>query len=122
MNLFQMDPRLEAVARAGDIDALYSLMKEDASVLERIDEVQFMDTPLHIAASQGQLYFSMEIMRLKPSYARMPNQDGYSPLHLALLNGHSQLVLRLLDVDKDLVDVCCPSRARFVIRDVSPAL
>ncbi|GMN30944.1 hypothetical protein TIFTF001_003030 [Ficus carica] len=100
-----MEQRLDAAAGAGDIDALYSLMKEDAYLLERIEEVPFIDTPLHIAASAGQVHFAMEIMRLKPSFARKLNQNGYSPTHLALQNEQTKLVLRLLDVDRELVRV-----------------
>lgn len=100
-----MEQRLEAAAQAGNIDALYSLMKEDAYLLERIEEVPFIDTPLHVAASAGQVHFAMEIMRLKPSFARKLNQNGYSPIHLALQSEQTKLVLRLLDVDKDLVRV-----------------
>jgi ankyrin repeat protein len=45
----------------------------------------------------------MEIMRLKPSFARKLNQDGFTPIHLALQNFETRVVLRLLDADKDLV-------------------
>ncbi|GMN30942.1 hypothetical protein TIFTF001_003031 [Ficus carica] len=100
-----MEQRLDVAARAGDIDALYSLMKEDAYLLERIEEVPFIDTPLHVAASAGQVHFAMEIMRLKASFARKLNQNGYSPIHLALQNEQTKVVLRLLDVDTELVRV-----------------
>ncbi|MFQ6646899.1 hypothetical protein Gotur_019457, partial [Gossypium turneri] len=42
----------------------------------------------------------MEIIKLKPSFARKLNQGGFSPLHLAL-----QTVHRLLRFDKGLVRV-----------------
>ncbi|KAG2680073.1 hypothetical protein I3760_11G081300 [Carya illinoinensis] len=47
----------------------------------------------------------MEIAALKPSFATKLNQDGFTPLHLALQYDHTDLVLRLIDVDKDLVRV-----------------
>ncbi|KAE8076011.1 hypothetical protein FH972_014687 [Carpinus fangiana] len=47
----------------------------------------------------------MEIMRLKPSFARKLNQDGFTPIHLAMQNGETRVVLRLLDVDNDLVRI-----------------
>ncbi|EXC37939.1 Phytosulfokine receptor 1 [Morus notabilis] len=101
-----MDARLEVAAKAGDIEALYSLLKEDSYLLERIDAVPFIDTPLHIAASAGHVYFALEIMRLKPSYAATKlNQDGFSPIHLALQNGKSQMVLRLVEMNRGLVQV-----------------
>nr|XP_023894192.1 ankyrin repeat-containing protein BDA1-like [Quercus suber] len=47
----------------------------------------------------------MELMRLKPSFAWKPNPDGFNPIHLALLNGQTQMVLRLLKVNGNLVRV-----------------
>ena len=73
--------------------------------MDRVENIPFIDTPLHIAASAGQVLFAMEIMRLKPSFARKLNQNGYSPIHLALQNEQTELVISLLDVDRDLVRV-----------------
>jgi ankyrin repeat protein len=100
-----MDQSLRDAAEQGSIDALYALIGRDAKVLDRFDEIPFVDTPLHIAASAGHTLFAKEIMRLKPSFARKLNQDGFTPIHLALQNNQTQLVHRLLDVDKDLVRV-----------------
>ncbi|XVE69053.1 hypothetical protein DITRI_Ditri09bG0118600 [Diplodiscus trichospermus] len=75
----------------------------DGNVLRRIDQVEFIDTPLHIAADAGCIDFAMEIMSLKPSFARVLNQEGLSPIHLAVKNGHKEIALRLLQIDKDLV-------------------
>ncbi|XP_023894196.2 ankyrin repeat-containing protein BDA1 [Quercus suber] len=47
----------------------------------------------------------MEMMRLKPSFARKPDLNGYSPIHLAVQGRHTQMVRRLLQVDGDLVRV-----------------
>ena len=99
------DITLEAAARWGDINCLYTLIQEDPRVLERVDKIPFVDTPLHIAASAGHLQFSMEIMRLKPSFARKLNQQGFSPIHLALQHGRKKLVLRFVDIRKYLVRV-----------------
>ncbi|WRX11664.1 protein of unknown function DUF3447 - like 8 [Theobroma cacao] len=44
-------------------------------------------------------------MYLRPSFARKLNQGVFSPIHLALQQGHTSTVLRLLDVDKDLVRI-----------------
>ncbi|XP_059441867.1 ankyrin repeat-containing protein BDA1-like [Corylus avellana] len=86
-----------------------------------INEIPFVETPLHIAAFTGHIPFVMEIMRLKPSFARKLNQDGLSPMHLALQKHQAlqmqnnpnvqniQTMLMLLEqlseVDKDLVRV-----------------
>ncbi|KAL5551318.1 hypothetical protein UlMin_001494 [Ulmus minor] len=98
-----MDGRLKAAAEAGHADILYHLIQEDPYLLERIDEVPFIDTPLHIAASQGHNQFSMQIMMWKPSFARKPNQEGLYPIHLALERGYILLVRQLLEIDGDLV-------------------
>ncbi|OMO79395.1 hypothetical protein CCACVL1_13702 [Corchorus capsularis] len=97
---------LLAVGRLrGDLDALYSLIQADADVLGRIDQMKFVDTPLHIAAGAGNTDFAMEMMKLNPSFARILNPGGFSPIHLALQNQQNELVIDLLSVDKDLVRV-----------------
>ncbi|KAL4601426.1 hypothetical protein ACB092_11G272400 [Castanea dentata] len=100
-----MDERMKRLAENGDINAFYQLIREDEKLLEHIDERTFADTPLHMAASAGQIPFAMEMMGLKPSFARKLNQNGFSPIHLALQNGHTELVRRLLQIDGDLVHV-----------------
>ncbi|KAL4289985.1 hypothetical protein GQ457_14G023370 [Hibiscus cannabinus] len=103
--LLAMDERMREAAQTGSIDALYQLIKEDPCVLERIDSIPFLDTPLHVAACAGRVDFMMEMMNLKPSFATRLNQDGSSPLHLALRNNRIQAVLRLLKFDRGLVRV-----------------
>ncbi|GKU87086.1 hypothetical protein SLEP1_g1537 [Rubroshorea leprosula] len=100
-----MDERMRDVAETGDIEALYALIQENSFVLESFDRFPFVDTPLHIAASKGHIDFAMEMMNLKPSYARKLNPAGQSPMHLALLNCQIHVVRELLKVDKDLVRV-----------------
>lgn len=115
--LVLMDQSLKDAAQQGNIDTLYALIQEDPNVLERIEDIPFVETPLHIAAFMGRTWFAMEIMKLKPSFARKLNQNGFTPLHLALQKfselenypnlkrNQTQLVARLLDVDSDLVRV-----------------
>ncbi|XVE69058.1 hypothetical protein DITRI_Ditri09bG0119100 [Diplodiscus trichospermus] len=100
-----MDDSLRRAAREGKVCELYRLIQRDGNVLRRIDQVEFIDTPLHIAADAGCIDFAMEIMSLKPSFARVLNQEGLSPIHLAVKQGHKEIVLRLLQIDKDLVRV-----------------
>ncbi|OMO58862.1 hypothetical protein CCACVL1_25305 [Corchorus capsularis] len=99
-----MDESLRRAARAGNVSELYSLIREDGNILRRIDEVEFIDTPLHIAVEEGCIDFAMEIMSLKPSFARKLNPDGLSLLHLAVKKGHEEMV-RFMEVDKDLIRV-----------------
>ncbi|GLU07211.1 hypothetical protein SLE2022_241760 [Rubroshorea leprosula] len=100
-----MDERMRDVAEAGDIEALYALIQENSFALESIDRFPFVDTPLHVAAFKGHIDFAMEMMNLKPSYARKLNPAGLSPMHLALLNCQIHVLRELLKVDKDLVRV-----------------
>ncbi|PPD77822.1 hypothetical protein GOBAR_DD25273 [Gossypium barbadense] len=90
-------------AGTGNIDAFYALVREHPYMLEHIDQIPSIDTPLHIAANEGQINFATEMMNLKPSFARKLNQDGFSPMHLAFRNGHPKRMLRLLKIDNDLV-------------------
>uniref|UniRef100_A0A2P2ITA6 Ankyrin-3-like n=1 Tax=Rhizophora mucronata TaxID=61149 RepID=A0A2P2ITA6_RHIMU len=103
--ILNMDERLKEAARCGNIDSLYELVQENPSLLDHIDEKPFSTTPLHVAAFAGQTQFAKEIMRLKPSFAKKLNVDGFSPMHLALQNGQTELVLQFLQVDNDLVCV-----------------
>ncbi|KAJ7952588.1 Ankyrin repeat protein [Quillaja saponaria] len=100
-----MSESLTAAAQAGDISLLYTSIQEDPYVLERIDEIPFFETPLHVAASAGHTRFAVEIMRLKPSFGRQLNPNGFSPIHLALQNQHNRLVFRLVEIQKDLFRV-----------------
>ncbi|XVE81068.1 hypothetical protein DITRI_Ditri15bG0033500 [Diplodiscus trichospermus] len=100
-----MDETLRRAAWEGNVSDLYKLIKRDGNVLRRIDEVEFINTPLHIAAEEGCIEFAMEIMSLKPSFARKLNQEGLSPIHLAIEKGHKELVLNLVENAKDLVRV-----------------
>ncbi|XVE69054.1 hypothetical protein DITRI_Ditri09bG0118700 [Diplodiscus trichospermus] len=96
---------MRRAAREGKVCELYRLIQRDGNVLRRINQVEFIDTPLHIAADAGCIDFAMEIMSLKPSFARVLNQEGLSPIHLAVKKGHKEIALRLLQIDKDLVRV-----------------
>ncbi|KAK9999770.1 hypothetical protein SO802_019373 [Lithocarpus litseifolius] len=104
-NMDERIERLKQAAQNGSIDAFYIIIEEDVQLLEYIDKLPFVDTPLHIAAYAGHIPFAMELMRLKPSFSRKLNPNGFSPIHLALQNGHGQLVCRLLEVDGELFRV-----------------
>uniref|UniRef100_A0A1J3HWU4 Ankyrin repeat-containing protein n=1 Tax=Noccaea caerulescens TaxID=107243 RepID=A0A1J3HWU4_NOCCA len=98
-----MDPRLIVPTQIGSIKELYEAIHESPYILEIIDAVPFINTPLHVAAASGNLAFAMELMNLKPSFARKLNTYGLSPLHLAIEEGQTRLVISLLKVDPDLV-------------------
>ncbi|KAK4591671.1 hypothetical protein RGQ29_016202 [Quercus rubra] len=91
--------RLKQVAQSGDIDAFYTLIREDVQLLEHIDELPFADTPLHIAAFTGQIPFAVETMGLKPSFAWKLDPNGFrrerlTSLHYVVESGeHAHLNL-----------------------------
>ena len=91
--------------KTGNVEALYETIQGNPYVLERIDQVPFIDTPLHSAAYHGRLGFVLEMINLKPSFARKLNQAGFSPMHLALQTGKDPIVLQLLKFDKELIRV-----------------
>ncbi|KAE8683217.1 hypothetical protein F3Y22_tig00111213pilonHSYRG00480 [Hibiscus syriacus] len=96
---------MENAVQDDDIDALYALIRRDPTILNHYDKLPFENTPLHIAASTGNIEFAMEMMNLKPSFARKLNRYGSSPLHLALEHNRVQMVRLLVTADKDLVRV-----------------
>ncbi|KAB1215046.1 hypothetical protein CJ030_MR4G018822 [Morella rubra] len=97
-----MDKRLTEAAERGDVDVLYQLIENDIEVLDNIDKFSCVHTPLHAAASAGQTHFAGEIMILKPSFARKLNEEGLTPMHLALRAKNTQLALQLFDVNTKL--------------------
>ncbi|GKV53815.1 hypothetical protein SLEP1_g60329, partial [Rubroshorea leprosula] len=114
--------RMGEAAHVGNIEGIYQLLEQDPSVLRRIeDDLPFAQTPLHIAVqhmvpdpqndeqirAESTRYgeFALEMMNLKPSFARKLNPSGLSPIHLAVQNNQTFVVRELLKVDKDLARV-----------------
>ncbi|XP_044476771.1 ankyrin repeat-containing protein BDA1-like [Mangifera indica] len=83
-----MDERLQNFAKEGNEDAFFSVLAEDPYVLDRIDQVPFVTTPLHTAAREGKIHFAKEILNLKPSFAWKRDHLGRGPLRLALEGKH----------------------------------
>ncbi|CAL5359721.1 unnamed protein product [Camellia sinensis] len=97
--------RLNTAAEEGDLNGLYECIREDPHILDKIDNIPFVDTPLHKAAAAGSTDFASEMMNLKPSFGMKLNPDGLSPLHLALRNRHFETVRQLISFDKELIRV-----------------
>ncbi|CAN7020681.1 unnamed protein product [Brassica rapa subsp. trilocularis] len=100
-----MDRRLQQAAESGSISDLYALIDENPCILENIDAMPFVNTPLHIAAACGKIAFSVEMLNLKPSFAKKLNTNGCSPLHLAVEKDQQELVTWLLRIDPSLAGV-----------------
>lgn len=100
--------QLNQAARDGDDGAIFEVIKMDANILKAIDAIQFVHTPLHESALAGgakNIRFAKVMMWLMPSYSRKLNPDGFIPVHLALLGGHTEMVRELIQSDADLVRV-----------------
>ncbi|PPD73771.1 hypothetical protein GOBAR_DD29303 [Gossypium barbadense] len=105
-----MDENLRKATRTGKVNELYRVIQSNGNVLRHFDEVEFIETPLHIAAEEGRIEFAMEMMNffqqnLKPSFARKLNHQGLSPFHIAVRKGHKEMALRFLEIGKHLVRV-----------------
>lgn len=100
-----MAQTLAMVAQQNNIDAFYGLLAQNPYILDQIDAIPFVQTPLHIAASVGSTQFAIEILRLKPSFGKKLNPDGFSALDLALRGGHTQTVRGLIKQDPQLIRV-----------------
>ncbi|CAN6976457.1 unnamed protein product [Brassica oleracea var. botrytis] len=100
-----MDPKLLRVAQSGSVNALYSLLQKDPCILQNVDVLPFIHTPLHEASSTGKIDLAMELMILKPSFAKKLNEDGLTPLHLAVENHQAELALELVKFDPSLVRI-----------------
>ncbi|AAF43951.1 putative ankyrin repeat-containing domain, PGG domain, ankyrin repeat-containing domain superfamily [Arabidopsis thaliana] len=100
-----MDPRLQHAAETGSINDFYALIEENPYILDNINAVPFVNTPLHVAAASDNIPFAMEMLNLKPSFARKLNTSGYSPLHLAVEKDHREFITWLLWRDPGLVRV-----------------
>ncbi|KAA8525488.1 hypothetical protein F0562_007343 [Nyssa sinensis] len=85
------------------INVLYALIRANPKLLDSIDKIPFVNTPLHIAASAGRTHFAIEVLRLNPSFGRKLNPNGLSTLDLALRNGHSETVRRLIKIESRLI-------------------
>jgi len=94
---------MDCAAQQGNIDSLYILIEQNPHVLEDIDSIPFVETPLHVAARAGHIEFVNEIMTLKPSFSWKLNLQGFRPVHLALEHDHTTLVYHLIEMDKELV-------------------
>ncbi|KAI8528255.1 hypothetical protein RHMOL_Rhmol12G0136300 [Rhododendron molle] len=103
VKIHALNEKLRDNARQGDLDAIYETLGRTPKILDQIDEIPFIQTPLHEAVEAGRTYFAIQILILKPSFGKKLNTDGESPLHLALRN--RELAKRLISYDCELIRV-----------------
>ncbi|KAH6798244.1 hypothetical protein C2S52_022798 [Perilla frutescens var. hirtella] len=100
-----MEALFGRVPEAEEMNVLYSQIKADPGFLLAFEKKQFVETPLHYAASEGRKQLALEIQRLMPSMGMKLNGDGFSPLHLALQRGHFETVRSMIRLNPKLVCV-----------------
>ena len=93
-----MDPikLLYQAAQEGNVTTFRKLVKEDNLILDRFNNNDFFETPLHVAAMLGHVDFVKEILKHKPKLATELDTRHLTPLHLAVANGHVETVRVLL--------------------------
>ncbi|KAF8038716.1 hypothetical protein BT93_B1305 [Corymbia citriodora subsp. variegata] len=96
---------LQEATAANNVNELYSLIEQDANLLNHSSKGPFPNTPLHDAANMGKTKVAMEIATLKPSFARKLNQGGHSPMHLALQKKHYHTARSLMTLNPKLIRV-----------------
>ncbi|KAK3433595.1 hypothetical protein EUGRSUZ_L00134 [Eucalyptus grandis] len=99
------ESRLQQAIELDDVDLLYDLIVEEPELLDRVSKPPFPNTPLHVAVAAGKMEVAMEMVILKPSFARKLNSEGYSPVHCALQHKHYNIVRALMTRDPKLVRV-----------------
>lgn len=96
---------MNRVALIGDVAAFYGVVEREPGILKTIEDKDFVETPLHVAASVGNTDLAVEILSLKPSFGKKLNPSGYSPLDMALRKGHRETVKQLIKFDAGLIGV-----------------
>ncbi|KAF8041395.1 hypothetical protein BT93_A0103 [Corymbia citriodora subsp. variegata] len=96
-----MDPRLFEASYTGNVDQLYSLVRENVLILNTASLVEG-DNPLHVASMAGHVNFVREVLKLRTEFASELNQDGFSALHIAAARGDVDIVQELLKAGNHL--------------------
>ena len=80
-------------AQLGDRDAVKALLKQAADVNAAQGDGM---TALHWAALNGDVKTAAALLTAKANVEVVTRMGGYTPLHLAALRGHGDIVVRLL--------------------------
>ncbi|KAI8562830.1 hypothetical protein RHMOL_Rhmol03G0065600 [Rhododendron molle] len=105
--------RLYEACLSGSVETLDKLMGTDRLFLNRVSSTECFssDTPLHGAVSCGHLEFTKALLSRKPKLAADLDSRRCSPLHLASIEGHFEIVCELLRVNTDV----CVTRDQDVL-------
>ncbi|KAH7838954.1 hypothetical protein Vadar_033093 [Vaccinium darrowii] len=98
-----MEHSLSEAAITGNIDSLHEIIKKDALLLDKFAAGCFDGpSPLHVAASKGQLHFVEELLRLQPDLTEVLDSQQRSALHLASAKGHDEIVKVLVKANPEM--------------------
>nr|KJB73761.1 hypothetical protein B456_011G249500 [Gossypium raimondii] len=120
-----MDENLRKAARTGKVNELYRVIQRNGNVLRRVDEVEFIDTPLHIAAEEGCIEFeptshkemALRFLEIDKQLIRVRGKKGKTPLHyLCKVGNQLGLLDTFLEASPDCIqDVTIENRTALHI-------
>ena len=84
---------LHDAIRKGSLSDVKKCLKKGSSVSETNTSKQ---TPLHIAAIEGQLQILLYLIEKKKCDVNAKDRDGWTPLHCACHSGHLEIVDQLI--------------------------
>ncbi|KAI6702846.1 hypothetical protein NL676_011982 [Syzygium grande] len=96
-----MDPRLLEASYTGNVDQLYSLVRQNVLILNTASLVDG-DNPLHVASMASHVNFVREVLKLKMEFADELNQVSFNPPHIATVSSDVDIVRNLLKVGNRL--------------------
>ncbi|KAJ8763789.1 hypothetical protein K2173_003571 [Erythroxylum novogranatense] len=100
-----LNVELKEAACNGHVDQLYDILVQDSYILDLMDQTNFVEAPIHIAARAGKTLFVVELATLKPYLALKLNAEGDSALHLALKLGHIDTTRAIINLNCELIRV-----------------
>ncbi|KAJ4787402.1 Ankyrin repeat protein family-like protein [Rhynchospora pubera] len=101
----KLETPLHDAAKVGNEEVIHDLIRHSPSVVkDALRETNDNgDTALHVAANHNHLQEVVsELMNLDPQVAYEENKQGFSPLYIATVEGHTSMVETMLQVDTTL--------------------
>ncbi|KAJ3691387.1 hypothetical protein LUZ61_020551 [Rhynchospora tenuis] len=98
----KLETPLHEAAKVGNEEVIHNLIRLSPSVVKDVlgETNGNGDTALHVAANHNHLQGVVcQLMRLDPQVAYKRNKQGFSPLYIAIVEGHTSLVRTMLEVD-----------------------
>ncbi|XP_021738834.1 ankyrin repeat-containing protein BDA1-like [Chenopodium quinoa] len=92
-----MQSPLHIAVEMNHLKFLQEILKLKPKLAEVVDQIK-RSTPLHIAAAQkGSLPIVQELLKVKPNMCFVHDQDGMTPLHVAAVNGNTQVLIEFIE-------------------------